>query len=159
MLCRFHDALDAWPTATDNKDRRFFQAMCYKRLRQYDKAVEELDRAKDRGGDALAVDMQFVEAMALGGNLDAADKALAQARKSSRARPSTYTPRAWWTSCRGLASKAGGGLREGRHDCAQPRPSTFRLAYYYDLHGDEDQAIELYRQCTSTIRRSTPTRC
>ena len=49
MLCRFQEALASLSAATDNKDRRYFQAQCYKSLGQYAKAVEEFERAADRG--------------------------------------------------------------------------------------------------------------
>jgi len=38
MLCRFEGALEAFAKATDNTDRCYFQAMCYKYLRNYDRA-------------------------------------------------------------------------------------------------------------------------
>ncbi|MCY2925029.1 MAG: hypothetical protein NT031_06245, partial [Planctomycetota bacterium] len=37
ILCRFDKALEAFANATDNKERRFFQAMTLKNLRQYAK--------------------------------------------------------------------------------------------------------------------------
>jgi DNA-directed RNA polymerase subunit alpha len=61
---------------------------------------------------------------------------------------------------------------QGNHEAAlaayekarQLRPAhagaTFRLAYYYDLHGDEESAVDLYRQCISRLERAgaeTPT--
>ena len=44
ILCRFDKAIEALGNATDNKERRFFQAMALKNLRQYAKADEEEDR-------------------------------------------------------------------------------------------------------------------
>ena len=57
MLCRFDEALDAFGSATDNKDRRYFQALCYKQLKDYPRAIEELGRAKDRGWDATEIEL------------------------------------------------------------------------------------------------------
>jgi tetratricopeptide (TPR) repeat protein len=81
MLCRFQDALAVLANGTDNKDRRFFQGLCYKQLRQFDKAVEELHLARERGWDGPEVDVNVVECLALKGDLDAAEKALKDVAK------------------------------------------------------------------------------
>jgi DNA-directed RNA polymerase subunit alpha len=36
-----------------------------------------------------------------------------------------------------------------RQQVPHSAPATFRLAYFYDLHGDEDLAVDLYRECIS----------
>lgn len=146
MLCRFGRALDVLSNATDNKERRFFQALCYKSLRQYDKALEDLDRAKDRGLDALTVEVHAVEVKALAGDTDAARKALARLEKHSATADYQYLS--------GLIEELSGNDDQAAEMYVQARQTdpkhsgaTFRLAYYLDLHGEEDQAIDLYRQC------------
>lgn len=53
-----------------------------------------------------------------------------------------------------IAELAGYGDRAAARGYQQARSidpahsgATFRLAYYYDLHGEEDQAVELYKEC------------
>jgi DNA-directed RNA polymerase subunit alpha len=146
MLCRFGRALDVLANATDNKERRFFQALCHKCLRQYDKALEDLDRAKDRGLDALTIEVQIVEVKALSGDTDSARKALARLEKHSATADYRYLA--------GLIEELSGNNDKASEFYAQahrtdPRhaAATFRLAYYLDLHGEEEQAMELYRHC------------
>jgi len=148
MLCRFTKALDALASATDNKDRRYFQAQCCKRLREYDQAAEELARAKDRGwDDPVAIDLELVEVQALGGDPDGAAKALAKLEKKAG-------DRADYFYVLGLTRELGGAGEQAAEAYVQAREidsthvgAGFRLAYYRDLHGDEKEAIDLYKEC------------
>lgn len=149
MLCFFESALEVLSAGTDNKDRRYIQAMCLKNLRQYDRAAEEFQRAADRGWDGLEMELAIAEACALGGRLDQAQKALDKLEKKA-AQTATYH------YIRGLILELGGWGEQACEAYVQARsidPShpdaTFRLAYCYDLHGEEAQAVELYKECTS----------
>jgi DNA-directed RNA polymerase subunit alpha len=150
MVCRFNDALDSLAAGTDNKDRHFFQALCYKQLKQYDKAVEELGRAKDRGWEGPAVDVEIVEAQALGGKLDAAEKALTGLDKKIAGRPESLYLHGLIDEMRGFGERAVEAYEKAHAAAPDNATVTFRLAYYYDLHGSEDQAMDLYRKCTSS---------
>lgn len=150
MLCRFQAALEALAAGTDNKDRRYFQALCYKQLRQYGRAAEEFQRARDRGWEGPEVDLRLVEVQALGGDLDAAEKQLAKLQ-------GRLGKTADWLYLRGLIYELEGYGEQAVEAYQQARsvdPShpeaTFRLAYYHDLHGGEDEAAELYKQCIAS---------
>ncbi|KKL53317.1 hypothetical protein LCGC14_2276630, partial [marine sediment metagenome] len=82
MLCHFEDALDILNGATDNRDRRLIQAECYKHMHQYERAREELARARDRGLDSDTVDLETAETHALEGNGEAAEKILGKLKRS-----------------------------------------------------------------------------
>ena len=146
MACRFQDALAAFANATDNKERRYFQAQCFKNLRQFDKAAEELQRAADRGWDSLAIDLEMIEVKALAGEMDAATKALNKLEKHSGTAMFQYL-RGLVADLRGDAQTAIECYTKARQLDPRHPQATFRLAYAYDLHGEEEQAIELYRQC------------
>ncbi len=146
MLCRFGRALDVLSNATDNKERRFFQALCYKSMRQYDKALEDLDRAKDRGWDGLSVDVQAIEIKALSGDPEGARKALGRLERHSASADYKYLS-GLIEELSGNGEKAAALYEQARHVDPRHGAATFRLAYYLDLHGQEDRALELYRQC------------
>ena len=148
LLCRFPDAASALSAATDNKDRRYYMALCYKQLRQFPKAVEEFERARDKGFDTLIVDAQLVEVKALAGDTDGAAKMLKQLSAASLGGRYAYL--------RGLVEELSGSTEQAMATyqsalATDPYNSevAFRLAYYCDLHGDEDRAIELYKTCIS----------
>ncbi|MCL2700791.1 MAG: tetratricopeptide repeat protein [Phycisphaerae bacterium] len=146
LLCRFREATESLAAATDNKDRRFYQALCYKQLRQFARAAEEFERARDKGFDSVAVDSQLVEVKALAGDTDGAAKTLKQL--------STATLGGRYAYLRGLVDELAGkteqamatyqaALANDPNNCEV----AFRLAYYLDLHGEEERAIELYKTC------------
>jgi DNA-directed RNA polymerase subunit alpha len=149
MLCRFPEAVEALAQGTDNKDRRFFQGMCYVQLRQYDKAIQEFERAKDRGWEGLEPDVQVVEAMALAGRLDEAQEALARLNRRIKGTADSCYLRGLIAELGGYGEEAVAAYEEARETSPQHVTATFRLAYYYDLHGSEDDAIELYKECAA----------
>lgn len=149
MTCRFTEALAVLAVGTDNKDRRYAQAMCYKNLRQYDLAIGEFRRAADRGWDACDAEAHVIECLILSDRMDEGASALERLSKTAG-----QTADCCYLS--GLIAELSGQPEEACDFYGQARAfegfhvnATFRLAYTCDLHGDEDHAIELYRECVS----------
>ncbi len=149
MLSRFADALSALAEATDNKDRHYFQAMCYKGLRRYDKAAEEFEKARAGGWDALEIDTQMVEIQALSGQTDAAGKLLAKIQNKLGQGAAFFYLRGLIDDLQGRHEQAAQAYIAARAADSNHAGATFRLAYHYDLFGEEQQAIELYKECLS----------
>lgn len=150
MLCRFEAALEVFGEATDNRDRRYFQGMCCKHLRDYAGAQEELLRARDRGWDRVAIELELIEIQALAGDIEAADKALARLAKKLRQDARYYYLRGLVDELSGKTEAATDSYIRARKIDENHDGATFRLAYFYDLHGREEEAIELYQQCLMT---------
>jgi len=147
MLCRFTDALEALSAATDNKDRRYFQAQCLKHLRRYEQAAEDLRRAKDKGWDAQQIQLELIEVLALSGRVEEADKALSGLEAKIGDTPDYLYLRGLTDELSGKGEQAAEAYVKARSIDSNHVAATFRLAYYYDLHGEEDQAVELYDEC------------
>jgi DNA-directed RNA polymerase subunit alpha len=147
MLCRFEAALEALGAATDNKDRRLFQALCCKELKRYDAAAEDLRRALDRGADPARVQFELVEVEALRGNFDAAGKELAKLAKTSGESGDYYYLKGLIDELSGNAELAADSYQKACETDGGFGRAAFRLAYHCDLHGDEQRAVELYRGC------------
>jgi DNA-directed RNA polymerase subunit alpha len=146
VLCRFRGALAALAEGTDNKDRHYFQALSWKMLTHYAKALEELDRARAKGFDDREIDRQEIEVKALAYRLDEAASQLSKRERTGATADLHYL--------RGLIAELGGYGDQAVEHYEQARAmeaghsaATFRLAYYWDLHGQEEQAIELYKEC------------
>jgi DNA-directed RNA polymerase subunit alpha len=146
MLCRFNEALAALSGATDNKERRYFQGLCCKSLLQYDKAIEELERAGARGWDPVEVELGIIELRALTGQLEPAEKALARHAGKLDGNPTWHYVRGLVDELSGRGEQAAASYQKARSIDPSHGPATFRLAYYCDLHGQEEQAVELYRE-------------
>lgn len=147
MVCRFGTALTALAAGTDNRDRRYAQAMCYKNLRQYDQAIEELQRAADRGWDATDAEVQRVECLALAGRGDEAAGALNKLARLLGETADVCYLRGLMAELSGDPEAACDAYEKARGFGGFHAGATFRLAYTCDLHGDEDHAVELYNQC------------
>jgi DNA-directed RNA polymerase subunit alpha len=148
-LGQFARALDVLGNATDNKDRRWFQAQCYKYLREYDKAAEEIERARGRGLEDEQADLEFAELTALAGRPEEAGKGLSKLAKKLGETPAVLYVQGLTAELSGDAEGAAEKYEKARSIDPAYTPATFRLAYHYDLHGDEDRAVELYKECTA----------
>ncbi len=147
MLCRFEEALETLNNATDNKDRRFFQAECYRSLRQFDAAIEDYRRAKDRGWEGTEPDVCIVQCLALAGRPDEAAKALKDLGKGVADAADGWYLKGLLAEMAGQRDDVLEAYDKARELQANHPEATFRLAYFLDLFGEEEEAIELYKQC------------
>jgi DNA-directed RNA polymerase subunit alpha len=149
VLCRFPEALAALADGTDNRDRRYFQGLCSKQLRRYDKASEEFERARSAGWDPVEIEAELIEVQALGGDVEGAAKALAKAKGKLGESADYHYLRGLIEDLQGNYEAAAAAYDQARSIYPDHVAATFRLAYCQDLHGDEEAAIELYKQCVS----------
>ena len=149
MLCRFEGALEALSDATDNKDRRYFAGQCYRSLRQYDNAVEEFERAKSHGWEGVEVDVLIIETHALAGRIEEAKKAYSTVSRQLGDSGDSYYLRGLLEEMKGRGDLAVEFYEKAREVRPAHPDATFRLAYYLDLHGEEEEALELYDECVS----------
>jgi len=147
MLARLPEAMEALNAATDNRDRRFFQGLCYKHMGLYDQAAEEFERAKARGWDEDQIDMILVELGALMGRLEEAQKGLSKLERRCERTAQYHYVRGLILELSGQGDEAVEAYEEARKIDPECVEATFRLAYFLDLYGQEDEAIELYKEC------------
>ncbi len=147
MLCRLGEALEAFADATDNKDRRYFSALCHKALHQHEKAAEEFERARAKGWDDLQASAQLVEVNALAGKTDVARKGLAKLADKLSGKAEFYYLQGLIANIDGLAQQAVDSYIKAHEIDPNHVEATFHLAYVYDIHGEEEKALELYNEC------------
>jgi len=147
--CRFAEALEALGQGTDNKDRRYFQGLAHLQLRHYDKAIVEFERARERGMESPEPDFRVIEALALGGKLDEASKALGKLKSPVLDSAEGLYLAGLIAELRGFGEDAVESYIKAREKDSAHAAATFRLAYYYDLHGSEEEAMELYQECVA----------
>jgi tetratricopeptide (TPR) repeat protein len=122
MLCRFKEALEALSQATDNKDTRYFQALCQKSLTRYQKAIEDFQRAQARGWDDKDAAIRIAECQALSGKLEAAEAALKPLESKMASNADFHYAAGWCWSCAGSAT----GRRRPSRRPASSSPATPR---------------------------------
>ena len=137
--------------------------LCYLQTGKFDQALAELDLAASSGADKFTVAMAKVEALRQLGRIDEAEKLLKQYKSDASARkartevstPASRNPADYWYQLGRICEDTGRkdeALAHYEH-CLQMQEdhqgAHFRLAYYSDLAGDDEAALEHYRQCTS----------
>ncbi len=146
ILCRYDGALEALAEATDNKDRWFFTGKCYRDTRQYDKAVDALGRAKSKGWEGSQPDVMIIEALAMNGQTDQAAAALKKLESTLGESSDFFYLTGLLQELAGQGEEAIENYEKARQEEVHPE-ATFRLAYYLDLHGQEEEALDLYEEC------------
>jgi len=63
VLNRYEDGLQWLAAGGDDKERRYYQALCERELGLPDKAIANFERAEARGWDAFQIAMQIVETL------------------------------------------------------------------------------------------------
>ncbi len=149
MLCRFNEALELLTKGTDNKERRFYQALCYKHLHQWDKSLESLRFAEDHGWDPKEVTLETAEIQCLAGNAETAARTIERFAKSSQEDANWHYVAGMIAEMQGNYDAAIESYETARRIRPRHPAATFRLAYHYDLHGDTESAMELYLECVT----------
>ena len=145
ILCRYDQAIEALDAATDNKDRFYFLGQCYRAMRKYDQAREAFDRAKAKGwGDDI--DVLIVECLAMAGQIDQANVAMNKLQRVLGESDDIFYLTGLLQEITGQCEEAIKSYDQARNNRIHPE-ATFRLAYLLDLHGEEEEALELYEEC------------
>jgi DNA-directed RNA polymerase subunit alpha len=147
MICRFERALEVLTAGTDNRDRRYFQAQCYKHLGRHERAIEEMELAKARGWEAPEIDLEIVEARAMSGDIAQATKALNSLTTKLGETSGYLCVKGLLSELTGETEAAGEAYEQAVEADENSAAALFRLAYFNDLYGEEEQAMELYQRC------------
>ena len=148
FLTRYADALAALSSATDNKERHWYQALCNQQIGRYQAALDEYDRAKSRGWDARQADLKTAEVLALAGRREDATKAIGKVKADGSA-DYLYTA-GLIEELEGYGEQAVEKYRKALEVDGNHSGAAFRIAFFADLHGDEEQALDMYRKCLSS---------
>jgi len=142
-------ALEALRGGPDNKEKYYFQAQVLKAMGRFDKSMEAFERAGEKGWDAVEINTETIELLALSGKTQ-------QARSAFDRMDAGFKESADGAYLHGLLSEMDGNADQALNSYEKARSlrpahpqATFRLAYYCDLHGDDERALELYRESVS----------
>jgi hypothetical protein len=74
ILGRYREAIPKLQKGPDNKEKFMYLAFALRRIRKYDEAIQNLQKAKSAGAEALNVSLEKVATYRHAGNLEAAAK-------------------------------------------------------------------------------------
>lgn len=142
----FAESLTWFGKSKDGKYRRYFAAQALLAQGRVADAIGELGKAGAHGWDAFAIDMETAAAHARAGDIAAAEKIEKKHERSG-------ADRADWHFVRGLIAERR-DERMAALDAYEKAltldpdhvATMFRAAFLYDLHAEDDEAIELYKR-------------
>ncbi|MBI5865874.1 MAG: tetratricopeptide repeat protein, partial [Planctomycetes bacterium] len=152
IVSSFAEALDAFKKVRDSKYRRYYSALANLALGRYDDAVEDYERAAQQGWDAFDCDMRIAETRIRAGDVATAEKIV-------RKREREGADRADWYYIRGLIAERMDQRQEALefHEKAltldaDHEGAMFRAAWLYDLHAEDDHAVDIYEKLSQRPR-------
>jgi len=147
VLERMDQVVQILKSAPEGKEKRWLLASAYKGLKDYTKALADLDRAKSRGWNEAQILAEMIEIHRTTGDLKSANAELGQLKKLAG-------DSALYLFQAGGMAENDGNMEQALDYYQQAvdkdpafLPALFRLAFLTDLTGDETKAVELYRQC------------
>ncbi|MDD5459394.1 MAG: DNA-directed RNA polymerase subunit alpha C-terminal domain-containing protein [Phycisphaerae bacterium] len=130
--------------AKDCPEKFFYLAMAQKAVRQYDQALANLDKSIKAGTNASAAGLQKADILAKSGDFKAAEKELKACADDKN--PDYLVQKGKILEAEGQYVQAAEVYKKAIEISPDHPEALFLLAYRCDLSGDEQAAIDYYRQ-------------
>ncbi len=133
--------------ASEGAQKRWLLGLAFKGLEDYEHAIVDFERARNKGWDEPQVLAELAETARLAGDIKSANEYLKQLKKSAPESHYYYYQQGRLLELEGDYEQAMEMYEQAMEVSDDYVPAIFRLAYMEDLHGDEEDAIDLYLQC------------
>ena len=152
LVGSFAEALETFKKVRDNKYRRYYAALANVAIGRYDDAIENYEKAAQAGWDAFDCDMRIAEANLRAGNLAAGEKVLRKREREGSDRADWYYVRGMLLERQDDREAALESFEKALALDADHEGAMFRAAWLYDLHAEDDQAVEIYERLAQRPR-------
>ncbi len=146
ILGRDAEAVEKLQKGTDCKEKFTYLAFAFRRLGRFDEVIENLDASKKHGADALAVATEKAATYRRAGKLDSAEKELKGCANFKNVSAEFHYQLGRLLEAQGLYEEAMENYKAALELAPEHQPAMFHLAYRCDLSGDEETAIDYYKQ-------------
>lgn len=150
ILNRDAEAVAKLGKAGECKEKFIYLAFALRRLGQFDKAIENLQKSLDYGADRLTITLEKAAAYRCAANFDATSKELKTCANFENVSAEYHYQLARLQEIHGLYDQAVENYITALELSPNHHKALFHLAYRCDLSGDEDAAIDYYKQIAST---------
>jgi DNA-directed RNA polymerase subunit alpha len=150
VLGRNAEAIEKLSKASDCKEKFIYLAFAHRRLKEFDKAVENLQKSLKHDADTLSVTLEKVATYCSALNFNAANKELKTCANFENISAEYHYQLARLQEAQGFYETAIENYKKALELAPTHQKALFRLAYRCDLSGDEEAAIDYYRQVVST---------
>lgn len=146
ILSRYKEAIEKLRKAPDSREKFAYLASAHCKCRQFAEALDCLQRTLDFGAEPLAVCLEKAAVLRSAGDLEGAEKELANCANFENVSAEYHFQRARLRESQGQYDKAIADYQTALELSPSHSPALFHLAYRYDLAGQENNAIEHYKQ-------------
>lgn len=145
ILGKFSESLESFAKAGRGKVRYFYEAQAALALGRYELAVKCFEAAADAGWDAFECDMQAAAALIRAADLGAAEKLVKKHERIGADRADWYYVKGFLAERSDQRAAAIENYEKTLTLSPEHEAAMFRAAWLFDLRGDDERAIELYR--------------
>lgn len=149
ILGRNAEASEKLSAAKDSKEKFFYLALAFRRLKKFKNAIESLQKCLSLGADTLTISLEKASTYRHALDLEAAEKELKNCSNFENVSADYHYQLGQLQEARGLYSLAADSYKTAVELSPNHQKSLFRLAYRCDLSGNDDAAIDYYRQILS----------
>jgi len=149
ILGRYAEAAEKLQKAKDCMEKELYLAFALRRMGRFDEAIENLQKSLDYGADSLNVTLEKVVTYRQASNFDAAAKELKACANFEKVSAEYHYQSARLQEAQGLYEEAMDNYRTALELLPTHQGALFHLAYRCDLSGDEEAAINYYKQIVS----------
>jgi DNA-directed RNA polymerase subunit alpha len=146
ILGRYDQAIEKLEKSNDCHQKYIFIAYAQRQLSLYDDALSSFEQAAKSGADTPLIAVEKAETLRRKGDLEGALGTIEKADKNSC---DYYYQSGYILEKQGKYTEAVNNYKKALEINPNHQEVLFRLAYRCDLFGDEDAAIDYYKQITS----------
>jgi len=150
ILGRNTEAVKKLQKAKDCKEKFTHLAFALRLMGEFDEAIENLQNSLNYEADTLSVTLEKAATYRYASNFDAAAKQLESCANFENVSAEYHYQLGLLQETQGLYEQAMDNYRTALGLFPNHQKALFRLAYRCDLSGDEDAAIDYYKQIAST---------
>jgi len=150
ILGRNAEAIEKLQKAEDSKEKFIYLAFALRRTSKFDEAIENLQNSLNYEADTLNITLEKTATYRRARNLDAAAKELQTCANFENISAEYHCQLGRLQEAQGFFEQAMDNYKIALELAPSHQKALFHLAYRCDLSGDEEAAIDYYKQIASS---------
>lgn len=150
ILGRNAEAVEKLQNASDCKEKFIYMALALRRMRRFDQAIDNLQKSLDYGAQLPDITLEKAATYRQASDWDAAEKELKKNANFQNVSADYHYQLARLQEVQGFYLDAVDNYKIALELSPNDHKTLFHLAYRCDLSGNEDAAIDYYKEIVST---------
>jgi DNA-directed RNA polymerase subunit alpha len=150
VLGKDAEAVKRLEKAKDCKEKYIYLAFALRRMREFGEAIKNLQKALDYEADQVSITLEKAATYRYASNFDGAAKELKTLANFENVSAEYHYQLGRLQEAQGLYEEAADSYKTALELSLNHQKALFHLAYRCDLSGDEEAAIDYYKQIVST---------